>query len=87
MMMISKHNDCVYLRFCTDGSLFSLRRLQAHAKTKEQPIRELPSADDATLVAHTESTMQRIKPRLAEAHPEYTCLSTVQDRPLPPIVA
>ena len=87
MMMISKHNDCAYLRFCTDGSFFSLRHLQAHAKTNEQPTRELPSADDATFVAHTESTMQRIKSRFAEAHPEYTCSSTVQDRPLSPTVA
>ena len=86
-MMISKHNDRAYLRFCTDGSFFSLRRLQAHAKTNEQPPRELPSADDATFVAHTESTMQRIKSRFTEAYPEYTCSSTVQDRPFPPIVA
>ena len=40
--------------------LFNLRHLQAHMKTKEKLIRKLLFADDAALVAHTESAMQRI---------------------------
>ena len=52
--------DGVYIRFRTDGSLYNLRRLQAHTKTKEKLIRELLFADDAALVAHTESAMHRI---------------------------
>ena len=45
--------DGVFIRFRTDGSLFNLRRLQAHMKTKEKLIRELLFADNAALVAHT----------------------------------
>ena len=30
--------DGVYIRYHTDGSLFNLRRLQAHTKTLEQAI-------------------------------------------------
>ena len=44
--------DGVYIRYRTDGSLFNLRRLQAHSKTLEQLIRELLFADDAALLAH-----------------------------------
>ena len=52
--------DGVYIRFRTDGSL---RRLQAHTKTKEKLIRELSFA----LVAHTESPKQQITFCFAEA--------------------
>ena len=40
---------------------------QAHIKTKEKLIRELLFADDAALVAHTESAKQRITSCFAEA--------------------
>ena len=60
-------NDGVYIRFRTHGSLFNLRRLQAHTKTKEKLIRELLFADDAALVFHCESAMQRITYCFAEA--------------------
>ena len=49
----------VYIRFRTDGSLFNLRRLQAHTKTTEKLIQEHLFADDAALVAHTERATQR----------------------------
>ncbi len=50
--------DGVYIRFRLDGSMFNLRRLQAHTKTMELLIRELLFADDAALLAHTEAAMQ-----------------------------
>ena len=57
----------VYIRFRTDGSMSNLRRLQAHKTPKEKLIRELLFADDAALVAQTESAMQRITSCFAEA--------------------
>lgn len=59
--------DFVYIRYRTDGSLFNLRRLQAHTKTMEQMIHDLLFADDAALLAHTERALQRITSCFAEA--------------------
>jgi len=52
--------DGIYIRYRLDGSLFNLRRLQARTKIKEQLIMELLFADDAALVAHTETSLQRL---------------------------
>ena len=59
--------DGVYIRFRTDGSLFNLRHLQANTKVKDKLIRELLFTDEAVLVAHTESPIQRITCCFAEA--------------------
>ena len=47
-------HEAVYIRYRLDGTLFNLRRLQAHTKTFEQLILDLLFADDAGLVAHSE---------------------------------
>ncbi|RVE61997.1 hypothetical protein OJAV_G00176660 [Oryzias javanicus] len=60
-------DDSVYIRYRLDGSLFNLRRLQAHTKTHKQMIRELLFADDAALVAHAEGALQRITSCFADA--------------------
>ena len=46
-------NEGVYVRYLLDGSLFNLRRLQAHAKTQGRRVQDLLFAYDAALVAHT----------------------------------
>ena len=60
-------DNAVYIRYRLDGSLFNLRRLQAHTKTLEQLFRDFLFADDAALVAHTESALQRLTSCFAEA--------------------
>ena len=51
--------DRVAVQFRLDGSLFNLRRLQAHTKTLTEHILELQFADDCALVAHTPQALQR----------------------------
>ena len=51
-------DEGVYVRYRLNGSLFNLRRLQAHTKTQERLIQNLLFADDAALVAHTERALQ-----------------------------
>ena len=58
--------DFVDIRYRLDGSLFNLRRQQAHTNTYEQLIKDLLFADDAALVAHTERALQRITSCFAE---------------------
>ena len=59
--------DGIYIRFRTDGSLFSLRRLLACTKTIEELITDLLFADDCALLAHTEEALQHIVKRFSDA--------------------
>ena len=47
-------DEGVYVGYCLDGSLFNLRRLQAHTKMQERLIQNLRFNDDAAHVTHTE---------------------------------
>jgi len=60
-------DEFVYVRYRFDGSLFNLRRLQAHTKVHEQLVKDLLFADDAALVAHSERALQLITSCFAEA--------------------
>ena len=60
-------DNAVYIRYRLDGSLFNLRRLQAHTKTLEQLFRDLLFADNAALVIHNENALQRLTSCFAEA--------------------
>ena len=59
--------NAVYIRYHLDGSLFNLRRLQAHTKTLERMFRNLLFSYDAGLVAYTESALQRLTSSFAKA--------------------
>ena len=60
-------DSAVYIGYRLDGSLFNLRRLQAHTKTLERMFRDFLFADGAALVAHTESALQRLTSCFAKA--------------------
>ena len=51
--------DKISIEYRLDGSLFNVRRLQAHTKTSINHILELQYADDCALVAHTPEALQR----------------------------
>lgn len=52
------HEDGVHVEYRLDGSLFNIRRLQAHTKTKIRQICELQYADDCAILAHSPDSMQ-----------------------------
>ena len=52
------HEDGVHVEYRLDGSLFNIRRLQAHTKTKTRQICELQYADDCAILAHSPDFMQ-----------------------------
>ena len=57
----------VYLKYRLDGSLFDLRRLKAKTKITETVVLEALFADDCALMAHTESDLQLVVNKFAEA--------------------
>lgn len=52
-------ND-VYFHTSSDGTLFNLASLRAKTKVCKVPVRELLYADDAALVSHSTSGLQRL---------------------------
>ena len=53
MLKTAFHDDTysMAIRYCTDGKLFNLRRLQARTKVKEERVRDFLFADDCALKA------------------------------------
>ena len=68
----------VFLHWRTDGSLFDLARLKAKTKTTTSLIRDLLFADDAALVAHSESTLQEMMDQLSQACKAFSLIISVQ---------
>ena len=56
--IVAGHEDGVHVEYRLDGSLFNIRRLQAHTKTETRQICELQYADDCAILAHSPGSMQ-----------------------------
>ena len=57
----------VFIRTRSDGSLFNLAHLRAKTKTMEILLKDLLFADNAALVAHSETTLQCLINNLSKA--------------------
>ena len=69
----------VLLYWRTDGHLhFDLAKLKAKTKTTTSLIRDLLFADDATVVAHSESTLQEMMDQLSQACKAFSLIISVQ---------
>ena len=69
-MLHSALENCpagIKIRYRMDGQFFDLRRLKAKTKTSEALVRDFLYADDCALAAHSESALQDLADRLAEA--------------------
>lgn len=53
-----RHSDGVHLECHLDGSLFNIRRFQAHTKTNTCQIYKLQYADDCAVLAHSPDSVQ-----------------------------
>ena len=51
-------DDGIPFKYRLDGSMFDLRRLQAHTKVSTDTVYELRYADDAAVPSHTPSGLQ-----------------------------
>ena len=86
-------SDGIYIYTRSDGKLYSASRLRAVTKRRLILIRELLFADDAALVAHSETKLQNLMDRLSEACDKFGLTISVkktvvvgQGVPSPPII-
>jgi hypothetical protein len=71
----------VYIHSRSDGKLFNLSRLRAKTKVRSVLIRELLFADDAAVTAHTESDLQSLVGRFADACQEFGLTVSIKKDP------
>ena len=53
-------SELVYIRTRFDGSIFNIRRLKSHSLVTLKLVRDLLFADDAALIAHSATALQRL---------------------------
>ena len=69
------------IRYCFDGNIFNLRRLQAKTKVQTDVLDELPYADDMDKNASSEAKMQRAMDQVSQSCNNYDLtISTKKDR-------
>lgn len=78
-----KHRDDVHLEYCLDGSLFNIRRLQAHTKTTTCQIHELQYADDCAVLAHSPDSMQHALDTISNLYQSFGRRSWLSAPPTP----
>ena len=66
--------DGVDLEYRLDGSLFNIRRLQAHTKTSVRQLVDLQYADAATILSHSPESMQYTFNRLTSMYKAFGLL-------------
>ena len=71
-------NDSVYLHTRSDGKLFNLSRLRAKSKVRRIMVRELLFADDAALISHTSSGLDRLMSRLNASCTEFALIISIK---------
>ena len=83
----------IYLHTRSDGKLFNLSRLRAKTKVRKVQIREMLFADDAAVVSHTESGLQKLLDRFSQACKDFGLTISIkktevmgQNVPNPPVI-
>ena len=83
----------IYIHTRSDGKLYNMNRLRAVTKRKQIMIQDLLFADDAALVAHSETKLQNLMDRLSDATDKFGLTISVkktvvmgQDVPSPPVI-
>ena len=72
------HEDGVQVEYRLDGSLFNIRRLQAHTKTKLCQICELQYADDCAVLAHSPDSMQHALNTISSLYQSFSLQVNIQ---------
>ena len=67
----SSGSEGIFLHTRYDGGIFNLQKLKALTKVRKTLIRDMLFADDAAIVAHTESDLQTLMDKFSRASKEF----------------
>lgn len=73
--------ECVNLHIRSNGKLFNLAQLRAKTKMSTVFIREVLSADDASLATHTEHDLQQLSTQFNHAYEEFGMTIKIKKTP------